>query len=68
MKIIKDKKNTQFDIIQKGYSALYREMGPTDTLRFVMSFYRGSGDSVKQFNDLWGSKTIDQIVKQIKAK
>ena len=68
MKTVKDKKNTQFDIIQKGYRVLYREMGPADTLRFIRSFYCGSGDSVKQFNDLWGSKTIDQIVKQIKTK
>lgn len=60
-------KNTQFDIIQKGYQILYREMGPTDSLRFIMSFYPGSGDSVKELKKLWKNKSVIEIAKQLKT-
>ena len=60
-------KNTQFDIIQRGYKVLYREMGATDSLRFIMSFYSGSGDSVKELKKLWKNNSILEISKQIKT-
>lgn len=67
MKTIQENNNTQFDLIQKGYQVLYREIGPTDTLRFMMSFYSGSGDSVAKFKKLWKNKTISQIAKDLRT-
>lgn len=60
-------KNTQFDIIQKGYRVLHKEMGPTDSIRFIMSFNSGSGDSVKEFQKFWQGKSIAQIANKIKS-
>lgn len=60
-------RNTQFDVIQKGYRVLEKEMGPTDSLRFIMSFYSGSGDSVKKYRNLWKNFRIDKIYKTIKT-
>ena len=48
-------------VIQRGWEALNKTIGPTDALRFVMSLTAGQGDSVKLFKQLWGNCEIDEI-------
>ena len=56
-------------VIQKGWEALNRSIGPTDALRFVMSLTIGQGNSVKFFKQIWGKKTIQELHNEIlKAK
>lgn len=56
-------------VIQRGWEALNKTIGPTDALRFVMSLTAGQGDSVEFFKQLWGDREIDKIHQEIlKAK
>ncbi len=52
-------------VIQRGWEALNKTIGPTDALRFVMSLTAGQGDSVKLFKQLWGKREIDEIHRAI---
>jgi len=56
-------------VIQRGWEALNRTIGPTDALKFVMSLTSGQGDSVKFSKDIWGSRSIEEIHREVlKAK
>lgn len=56
-------------VIQRGWEALNKTIGPTDALRFIMSLTAGQGDSVKFFKQLWGNRDIDELHQEaLKAK
>jgi len=62
-------KFTQFEIINKGWNSLTKELGPVFALRFLMSFIHGKGNSVKYYKKMWQGKSIKEIHKEIlKAK
>jgi len=52
-------------VIQRGWEALNKTIGPTDALRFVMSLTAGQGNSVKFFKQLWGNREIEEIHQEI---
>lgn len=52
-------------VIQRGWEALNKTIGPTDALRFVMSLTAGQGDSVKFFKNIWGNRNIEEIHQEI---
>lgn len=52
-------------VIQRGWEALNKTIGPTDALRFVMSLTAGQGDSVKLFKNIWGNRNIEEIHQDI---
>ncbi len=56
-------------LVKTGWRSLVRNLGPTQANKFLLTFFSGSGDSVKEFKKMWQNKTIDQIHKEIiKAK
>ncbi len=52
-------------VIQKGWEALNKSIGPTDALRFVMSLTLGQGDSVRFFKNMWDGRGIEEIHEEI---
>ena len=52
-------------VIQKGWEALNKSIGPTDALRFVMSLTAGQGDSVRLFKNMWDGRDIEEIHQEI---
>ncbi len=52
-------------VIDRGIDVLIKELGHPDALKFILAIERGSGDSVKEFRELWGSKTVREIHQEI---
>ena len=52
-------------IIKKGWNTLVDSLGIADATRFIVTFERGEGDSVKEIKEFWKDKSIEQIHKEI---
>lgn len=56
-------------IVKTGWQSLVKTLGPTQANKFLLTFFSGSGNSVKDFKKMWQGKSIDQIHQAIlKAK
>jgi hypothetical protein len=49
------------EITQRGMKALARELGPTDTARFISQFTNGFGDYTTDRDELFAGMTVDDI-------
>ncbi len=56
------------DVTRLALQVLTRELGATDTLRFVNQFTTGLGDYTAEREHLFGEQTLEQILAAIKAK
>lgn len=56
------------EINRQATSALIRELGVADTLRFLGQFSMGSGDYTKERAEWFGSISLDEITGQIKLR
>ena len=56
------------ELNQQATAILAREMGITDTLRFLSQFTSGSGDYTKEREQWLGDLSLAQITSEIKAK
>ncbi len=56
------------EITRQAIAILTRELGTTDTLRFVNQFTTGFGDYTAERQELFKNETLEQIVGEIKAK
>ena len=56
------------ELNQQATTILAREMGITDTLRFLSQFTSGSGDYTKERDQWLGDLSLEQITSEIKAK
>jgi len=56
------------EINQRAIHLLYQELGAINAVRFLKQFTVGFGDYTKEREVLFGSKTLDQIVKEIEKK
>lgn len=49
------------EIVKRGWDLLVDNMGEANATRFIVSFERGQGDSVKEIKKFWGNKKIEEI-------
>ena len=56
------------EVTRQAIAILTRELGTTDTLRFVNQFTTGFGDYTAEREQLFKDETVEQIISQIKAK
>jgi hypothetical protein len=54
------------EITQEAIAVLYQKLGVVNTIRFINQFTTGYGDYTKERKVLFGDKTLDEIVKEIK--
>jgi len=59
------KKIASPNLRERAWKVLVKELGIIDATRFVMSVEPGFGDSVKEYQKMWGEKSIDQIHAEI---
>ncbi len=52
-------------IQSEGYDALVNALGPEDAVRFIRSYYHGSGDYTKERKKTLKKKTVKQIGNEI---
>jgi hypothetical protein len=62
------KQQSLYEINHRAISVLCREIGITNTLRFIRQFSTGYGDYTKERETLLGDKNLEEIMKAIKAK
>jgi hypothetical protein len=56
------------EVTRRAIAVLTRELGATDTLRFVNQFTTGLGDYTAEREQLFAEDTLEQIVSDIKTK
>ena len=54
------------EITQEAITLLYRQLGVVNTIRFINQFTLGYGDYTAEREELFGDKTLDEIVAEIK--
>lgn len=52
-------------IVKKGWKLLVDNMGEADATRFIVSFERGTGDSIQEIRNFWGDKKAEEIHRDI---
>lgn len=55
------------EVTRQAIEILSRELGMTDTMRFIGQFTTGQGDYTEEREALVGQATLEQIVTEIKA-
>jgi hypothetical protein len=53
------------EIVEKGWNLLVENLGIADATKFIVSFERGTGDSVQEIKKFWGKKKIEDIHAEI---
>jgi hypothetical protein len=56
------------EINQQAIRLLYQELGIANTVRFLKQFTVGFGDYTKEREELFGQKTLDEIVGEIEKR
>ncbi len=56
------------EVTRQAIAVLTRELGTSDTLRFVSQFTTGLGDYTAEREQLFEGETLEQILSAIKAK
>ena len=56
------------EINQQAIRLLYKELGTANAVRFLKQFTVGFGDYTKERDTIFGQKTLDEIVGEIKKK
>ncbi len=56
------------EVTRHAIAILTRELGATDTLRFVNQFTTGLGDYTAEREQLFADETLEQILDAIKKK
>jgi len=57
--------HTNIDIQKRAFRILLKEMGLAETLRFTMSYERGSGDYAKERSRYFKDATVDELYDEI---
>ena len=66
--MIKNENAVEIDtIVKNGWKLLVDNMGEADATRFIVSFERGTGDSIQEIKKFWGNKSVDEIHRTILA-
>lgn len=56
------------EINERAVELLTRELGISETLRFMMQFSIGEGDYTKERQAMLGDRTVDEIVEQMRQR
>ncbi len=56
------------ELTQEAIRLLYREMGVINTVRFLRQFTTGYGNYVEERDALFGDKSLDEILDEIKHR
>jgi hypothetical protein len=56
------------ELTQDAIRLLYRELGLTNTVRFLRQFTTGFGDYVEERKALFEGKSLDEIIEEIKRR
>jgi hypothetical protein len=54
------------EITQEAIDVLYQKLGVVNTIRFINQFTVGYGDYTEEREELFGDKSLDEIVTEIK--
>jgi hypothetical protein len=54
-----------FELRQRAWKALVKELGLVDATRFVMAVEPGEGDSVAKYAKLWEGMTLDEVHQEV---
>jgi len=54
------------EIKEEGWAALVERLGVADATMFVMEHEKGYGDYTEERKNIFGQKTIEELVKDIK--
>jgi hypothetical protein len=54
------------EITQEAIDVLYQKLGVVNTIRFINQFTIGYGDYTEEREELFGDKSLDEIVTEIK--
>ena len=60
--------NPLAELTQQAVHLLYRELGVTDTVRFLRQFTTGFGNYVEDRERLFAEKSLDEIVGEVKRR
>lgn len=55
-------------VSQDAISALFREIGIAETVRFLHQFSLGSGDYTRERKELLGEPSLEEILSQIRER
>ena len=56
------------EINQQAIHLLYKELGVVDAVRFLKQFTQGYGNYTEEREVLFGKKSLDEIVSEIKKR
>ncbi len=56
------------ELTQEAIRILYRELGVVETVRFIRQFTAGYGDYATERELLFGQKSLDEILAEIKEQ
>jgi len=59
---------TDVDIQKRAFRILLREMGLAETLRFNMTYERGSGDYARERSQYFKDTTVDELYDEILSR
>ena len=54
------------EITQEAITVLYQKLGVVNTIRFINQFTIGYGDYTEEREELFGNKSLDELVSEIK--
>ncbi|MFH1671885.1 MAG: hypothetical protein ABIF87_00420 [Pseudomonadota bacterium] len=60
--------HTDMEIQKRAFRILLKEMGLAETLRFNMSYERGSGDYAKERSQYFKDTTVDELYHEILSR
>lgn len=56
------------EVNQQAIRLLYRELGAVNALRFLKQFTAGFGDYTKERGELFGNRTLDEILLELEQR
>ena len=62
------KELTPAEIRRAGWEALKEKLGPASAMKFILDFDRGEGNYTELRKEIFGGKTVNAIIQEMKEK
>ena len=59
---------TPAEIRRAGWEALKEKLGPANAMKFILDFDRGEGNYSELRKEIFGGKTVNAIIQDMKEK
>jgi hypothetical protein len=59
---------TPVEIRRAGWEALKEKLGPANAMKFILDFDRGEGNYSELRKEIFGGKTVNAIIQDMKEK